>query len=142
MNILEPRGLSEEDDRRPDIDVQLGDQRYLVDVTVRNPTCPSNLDKASKKSLAVAAAAEQQKANKYRDIADLQDATFVPFVLESYGGLGDAANKFLNDLIATAKKLQYTWAPQEVVYSVRYSVAVALQRENARILSYGLRRDL
>jgi hypothetical protein len=142
MSTLEPRGLSEEDDRRPDIDVQLGDQRYLVDVTIRNPTCPSNVNKASRESLAVAAAAERQKVNKYKDVAEFHDATFIPFVLESYGGLGKAANNFLNDLIATAKKLQYTWAPQEVVYSVRYSIAVALQRENARILSYGLRRDL
>jgi hypothetical protein len=44
-----------------------------------------------------------------RSIAQDNDATFVPFAIETYGGLGDGANKFVNTLVAAAKKLQYTW---------------------------------
>ncbi len=142
FSCVEPRRLSDEDERRPDIDVQLGNQRFLIDVTVRNPTCPSHLVAASKKSLATAAAAEREKTTKYRDIAKDNDATFVPFAIETYGGIGDEANKFVITLIAVAKKLQYTWAPSEIVSSIRHSIAVAIQKENACIVFDGLRREL
>jgi hypothetical protein len=112
------------------------------DVTVRNPTCPSHLVAASKKSLSTATAPEREKTNKYKDIAEDNDATFVPFAIETYGGLGDEANKFVNTLIAAAKKLQYTWAPSEIVSSIRHSIGVAIQKENACIVLAGLRREL
>ena len=58
---------------------------------VKHPTAPSNLSH-SQKILGQAQAAEKLKMNKYEQISIEQHATFIPFVIETYEGLGKKAS--------------------------------------------------
>ena len=137
----EPRDLRDGSNDRPDIDIEIGDKRYLVDVTVRHPCAPSHAASSSRCSLAAARAAEKEKNRKYEEMARLQKATFVPFAVETFGGMGDCASDFVKQLISEGRKHAYVWAPYEIVYGIQHSVAVAIQRGNAAMLSVGLHRS-
>jgi len=125
----------------PDLDVQLGPSRYIIDVTIRDPTAPSHVTKGAQQSLAVAAEAEKEKRDYYRQhLQQLKPkATFVPFVVEAHGGLGIEASKFIDNLISQAAALSTVWQPSEFVNSVYWSIACAVQRSNASIMRNALR---
>ena len=136
---MEPRPLRDnplEDGgrRRPDIDVMLGGARFLVDVTVRHPCCKSHVAMGSRARLAVAEQAEKEKTAHHADAtrAARPKATFVPFVLETFGGIGKQACEFVKQVLKLAGDLAYVWAPHELVYGLPHSLAVTLQRGNAK----------
>src|SRR5271154_7367000 len=79
--------MSDEDGRRPGIQIVLPNQHYLVDVVISHPLCPTHVRSAAKKSLAAACQAETRKDNKYHHTAQVQHAEFVPFALETTGGI-------------------------------------------------------
>ena len=47
--------------------------------------------------------AEQRKTNKYSAMAETQNAKFIPFAAEMYGGLGKSAKKLLNMISKCAR---------------------------------------
>src|SRR3984885_8771849 len=49
--------------------------------------------------------AEQRKNNKYSAMAETQNARFLPFAVEMYGGLGKSAKKLLNKISKCARNL-------------------------------------
>ena len=63
-------------------------------MTIVNPTAPSNLVHASE-FLDAATAAE---IRKYDELSSQQNYTFIPFVIEAYGGMGRKAQTFLDEL--------------------------------------------
>ena len=68
----------------------------MLDVAVTHPASPS---RTSSTPLAAAAAyTEKAKYSKYTALAARQAATFLPFVLESYGAFGKRANEVLKIL--------------------------------------------
>ena len=66
----------------------MGDS-YLVDVTIRHPGCKTNIMHGSaRQQLAAAHKGEAEKKAKYAAMAKTQQAAFLPFAVETYGGLG------------------------------------------------------
>jgi len=71
-------------------------------------------------------------------------ATFVPFAIETYGGICEEANAFVRDLIKMAGSFKFAWQPSEIVYTIRHSIAIAVQHGNAEAVSrclMGVLRD-
>ena len=144
LGMREPRSESrgvDDDERRPDIKVRVGASTYLLDVTVRNPTAPSNCKLGAKGSLAVAKAAEQEKVAKYKELAEREKTAFVPFAIESFGGMGQAASRFVCDVIKESRKAMVSWAPWEVIYGLQNTIAVTVARGNAAIVRRSLARN-
>ena len=125
--------------RRPDLDVSLGAKRFLVDVTVRHPCSKSRADRGSRARLAVAEHAERTKTAYHAaaTAAARPKAAFVPFVLETFGGVGKQAAEFIKQVLELAGDLAYVWAPKEIVYGLPHAcaLAVTLQRGNAKAVS-------
>ena len=67
---------------------------------------------------------------------------FVPFVLETHGGMGEMAAEFQQTLIKSAisQEVRTWWAPKEIWDGVHHSVAIALQRGNALVMATALHR--
>ena len=95
--VLEPTSLDNRNQNRPDLHVILGHQTYLVDVSIVHPTAPSNVVQAAR-PLNTAKKREQAKIRQYSSMSRQQNAIFVPFVLETFGGFGKRAVRFLKDI--------------------------------------------
>ena len=89
--------------------------------------------------LAVATKAETSKNNKYKGVARREGATFVPFVVETFGGVGKQASSFIKTTVKLAGDLKYRWAPSEVLYGLNEVVAAATLRGNAAAVAASLR---
>ena len=74
-----------------DIRIALGARLFYVDVSVVHPTAASYIPTSSRRILATAAAAERRKDAKYLQRAAAENAEFVPFIVESFGGFGNKA---------------------------------------------------
>src|ERR1700761_4159167 len=107
-------------------------KNYLLDVTIVHPTAPSNLSH-SQKRLGQAQVAEKLKIHKYEQLTQEQHATFIPFVIETYGGLGQKAQDFLNELSIFAIDHAMIRSRSNIVNGLRYSIACSVQRGNALI---------
>src|SRR3569623_1189436 len=77
--------------------------RYLVDVSITHPGAPSFCQTSAFHPLHAAKEREKIKFLKYQALAASEDSKFVPFVLESYGGLGVHARIFLKEIISQSK---------------------------------------
>ena len=135
---MEPRGLDLTSEKRPDLDCTLGLKRFLIDVTVRHPTAPSHVGVASRRSLAVAEQAEKDKTRKFASASRVLKAHFVPFAVETFGGIGKAARSFVSEMVKSSRALQFQWVPPEALYGLLNTVAVAIQRGNARTVAASL----
>ena len=96
---MEPPNLSDEDGRPPDIQMILNGQHILSDVKISYPCCPTHAPDAARHSLATAKKAETGKIRKYRHTANIQAAQFIPFAVETFGGLGPQAEKLMKQII-------------------------------------------
>ena len=64
------------------LQVVIGGEQVLVDVTIGNPTCETYQDQCSEEQLKCTVMAEQRKNNKYSAMAETQNAKFIPFAVE------------------------------------------------------------
>lgn len=120
---------------RPDALAITSDGPVLVDVSVTHPLVSSYVRAASKTPLAAAKQVERErmKVSQYQELARRESATFVPFVLESYGGIGPlaAALRFLRSIAAEATS-NHTSPDADSFYTFALaSVSAALQKGNA-----------
>jgi hypothetical protein len=131
------------DGRVPDLEVFLGDQTHLIDVTVVNPLAPTYYQRAAKShgSGAIAKEAEQKKINKYEQLAKTQGAIFHPFALEALGTFGEEAKKFL-ELLALhhEEHVQDGLTKRHFMSTAISRIAAALHRRNAECVLRSLRR--
>ena len=136
MAIKEPRDLSANGNHtRPDLQLLLNGRQYLVDVTIRHPPCKTNIGHgAARQQLAAAHQGETEKKAKYAAMAKAQQACFIPFSVETYGGLGKSARKLIKVIASSAQEQLYMMDEEEVRKELKGSVAVAIQKGNARIL--------
>ena len=111
-------------------------KNYLLDITIVHPTAPSNLNH-SQKLLGQAEVSEKLKINKYDEISQEQHCIFIPFVIETYGGLGKKAQDFLNELSIFAIDHALIKSRFDIVNGLRYAIACSVQRGNALIASAG-----
>ena len=87
------------------------------------------------------AEAEANKLETYRAIADEIKAEFFAFAVETTGRLGDRALAFIKTLIQQGARFKNVWAPKEVVQGIYRTVAIAIARGNAEIITSNLRRS-
>ena len=103
-------------------------------MAVTHPASPS---RTSFTPLAAAAYTEKAKYTKYTALAARQAATFLPFVLESYGAFGKRANEVLRILRKAAKNTLLALSSELTVDSfaahAARTLSVALQKGNALI---------
>ena len=109
------------------------DRKYYIDVTVARPTNESNLRSRPRHVSSIALAstrpAAQNKRSKYADITAVNGYTFVPFVMETYGGIGHEASQLLRLLSVHSKELS---APAFLTHAHK-RLSVTLQSSNANI---------
>ena len=118
---------------RPDIEIILPDRSLLVDVAVVHPAAPSRRSQAV---LAAARDIENAKSAKYREVASERGASFLAFIAESYGALGNQAGevlKLLNNTLNQAPARPFELSER----AVAETLSVALQRGNAFISHMG-----
>ena len=134
--IKEPTHLSDRgDNTRPDLQIVHDGRQYLVDVTIRHPTCKTNIQHGSARhQLAAAHKGEAEKKAKYAAMAKSQQAEFVAFAVETYGGMGKGARKLVKKIASVAQDRILGLSAKEVRRELEQSVAIAVQRGNANIM--------
>lgn len=127
---LEPSSLSDENRLRPDLQLIMDQFNKLIDVTIVHPTCPSHI-KQAQTQLKTAKYACDQKIQKYSNLAQQQSADFIPFAIESYGGLSESASSLINEIAVFATEHLSAWSKEEIMTDLTSSIACAVQRGNA-----------
>jgi len=141
--IKEPSRLgSDGDNSRPDLQVVIGGEQVLVDVTIGNPTCQTYQDQCSEEQLRCTVMAEQRKNNKYSAMAETQNAKFIPFAVEMYGGLGKSANKLLSKISKCARDQMLMWPYHRIIQNLKGEIAISIQRGNAIAILAGYNRAI
>ena len=133
---VEPKHVYSETGKQPDLLTILNHKVYLIDVTIVNPTAPSNLVHAQR-MLGAATEAEKRKIRKYDELSSQQNYTFIPFVIETYGGIGKKAQTFLDALSVFAHDNMTVCSRFDVVNGLKYAIACSLQRGNSLIAHAG-----
>jgi hypothetical protein len=134
-------GDVKDDKLRVDLKVEFAGNTYWVDVSVVNPTTDTEVTtKRAFSELASAVQREKDKVSQYEHVVKALGAGhhFVPFVLDAFGGFGPAAKKFCKGLATRKVDTQPHLVFGQVFISLVRSIAFALQRGNARILTEGL----
>ena len=67
-------------------------------------------------------------------MAKNQQASFIPFAVETYGGLGKSARKLINLIASAAEDGLQMLSESEVRKELKESVAIAIQKGNANIM--------
>ena len=122
---------------RPDMSVILPGHHYLLDVRVTHPLCPSHLSAAATRPLGATINAEKEKIQKYSRLAQNLQAEFIPFVVESLGGITPTGQTLLNNVILACSEHQSLWSPQQLNKELYGSISIAIQRGNAMALTAG-----
>ena len=78
---------------------------------------------------------QHQNENKLSN--DHEHSDFIPFVIETYGGIGGKAQEFLSELSVFAHDHLTTYSHFDVVSGLRYAMACSVQRGNALIALAG-----
>jgi hypothetical protein len=110
---------------------------YLIDVPVTHPLCPRHVSAACVKPLGATFSAEEEKHRKYDQLAQGLKAEFVPFVVESLGGITKTSQTLLDNVILACSEHQSIWSPQELKRELYGAIAVAIQQGNARAMTAG-----
>ena len=131
---------------RPDAVCSGRSAKWMIDVSITNPTARSYLEKKGGNA-GKAANREKQKHHDYDALARGEQAVLVPYVLESYGTLGKEARAFIRQLAgeaAAAEDLQQHENPKamekEFAKRVFAATSFALQRGNAHVSGQGCSR--
>ena len=123
--------------KRPDVHIYFPSSRTMVDVSVTHPGAKSYVRRAHV-PLSAAHSRETAKISKYRKVAEAESALFVPFVLETFGGFGTQALKFVSDVTSLAKEnLSLGQAESDFRGSMVRCLAIALQKGNAHVALSG-----
>jgi hypothetical protein len=128
--FAEPRNLLPGSGLRPDILIYLGTTKYVVDVTIIHPlgyTCLHQEDDPMD-------VAEVRKTDKYRLLTEHVGGIFIPFVVESLGGLGRAARHFLRTLSVFCKDGVGFWSHHDIVHGLTNAIAVAVQHDTYSVI--------
>jgi hypothetical protein len=134
--IIEPHHVFSESNKRPDLQIIMNHKCYLLDIAITNPTAPTNVSNGQT-LLGQASAYEKIKTRKYDELARAQHSDFIPFVIETYGGIGGKAQQFLSELSVFAHDHLTTYSHFDVVSGLRYAMACSVQRGNALIALAG-----
>ncbi|GAU97252.1 hypothetical protein RvY_08579 [Ramazzottius varieornatus] len=127
--VLEPLGLSRDDELRPDGKTMIpwkNGKELVRDVTVIDTLAKSYVGKTSENVRAAAEDAEERKIQKYQGIAS--QYLFVPLRFEPFGSWGPAATELIN---AIGKKLvEFSFETRSLHY-FKQRLSLGIQRGNA-----------
>jgi hypothetical protein len=93
--------------------------------TVVHPTCPSHLHK-SQTQLKTAHQAWEAKRSKYKQLAEQQKAEFIPFAIESFGGLSHSARNLIQTIATFAT--DHLSGKEDIVTKINSAIVCAVQR--------------
>ena len=82
----EPASVSTDNRTRVDVEAHLGALHLHIDVRITNPTAPSYMQVATQ-TLGAAVHAEKEKNWKHDKNSEDVGAVFVPYVIETFGGI-------------------------------------------------------
>ena len=122
--------------KRPDLEVIMDGKRYFIDVTVVSPSNPSNVN-YGQVLLGAAVNKEKLKQAKYGKESKDVGAVFVPFVIESYGGLATQAKEFIKTLGVWSQEHGATISTRDLISGLRYAISCMVQRGNGLIMQTG-----
>lgn len=126
--VREPTGFGRH--LRPDMRIVLRGQHIITDVAVVHPITPSTV-KRGKGKLRVAKDMQQVKHRKYDQLAADQQAEFIPFVVETSGGMTPDAQRLLWIIAKAGEEQLGMWPKREVARQLTSAVAIAIQKGNA-----------
>ena len=129
---VEPIHLDDNSRKRVDLDLLMDNARSLVDVSIVHPTAKSHLPQAVTGQLATAYKQARIKKVKYSEIAARNEAPFIPFIMETYGGIIQEGTKLTSDIASFYEQhsLVGTGEWRNLSQEVMEGVAIALQRGN------------
>ena len=130
---VEPRQVIWHDDRRPDVRVSLGPAVFELDVSVVHPTSASHLAAAVQGSLGAAKKISKAKSNKFGAMSRSEGSTFVPFILETYGGFCKEARDFMKELSKHAGVHSAVYSSSDLICGLRSAIHAALFKGNLQI---------
>jgi hypothetical protein len=116
-------------------------QPIALDVCVRHLLAPTYVEQSASDPDAVLRAAEADKHRDYDGLADSIGAKFFAFAVTTNGGLGEEALQFIRHIIKEGARFKHVWAPKEVVQGIYRTVAIAIARGNADVISTNLSRS-
>ena len=122
--VKEPRHLSTETRKRPDLQIVLPNRHILTDVVVSHPLAPSYFRATGNEHLIKAKHAAAAKCRKYAEVADSQQADFIPFSIESTGGIGKEAADLIDQLCTASRDFLSLPSHHPFAHDVFSSVAI------------------
>ena len=116
-----------------------------IDVSCVNPMALTRRGYLARNGLGGAAEeCAKRKINWYKDKIDTRFGDFLPFIMETQGGLGDAAKKFLCEVDRRKKQrsnIISKGAPSVANLDLMTTLSIELQRLNAEMILQRLPRD-
>jgi hypothetical protein len=134
---VEPRKLWGDDNRRPDLQIIFPAHHLLTDVVISHPLAPSHSSHCRRKFAAVAEQAAATKIHKYSPMADRLDARFLPFSLETTGGMSKHSQELVEQIVLASRDHLIMPTSFRLARSILAAVAVAVQRGNALCIQAG-----
>jgi hypothetical protein len=116
--------------------------KIYVDVSITRPTNESNVRKSGKNGgasvtpLFATRTRSSGKHLKYDKIAEKNGYRMVPFVMETYGGMGPEAQTLLHNIAAHSTE----YSPEDFLAHARKRLSVTLQSSNADIAQLAMQR--
>ena len=130
----EPEHLWTVDNKRPDIDVQLGQKQFLVDVAVVHITAPSYCIKAQH-PFGGSQEMVKTKMDRFCDMAAQLDAAVCPAVLESFGAVTQPLIDLFKAIANHSQQDPYClWSWNEIYFGLVLETSLLLQIGNAKVL--------
>jgi hypothetical protein len=132
---IEPAGLAADDDRRPDIQLDLPDVTLLGDVTISHPLARVWKGKVASRGVEVVGdARETEKDDLYADMAEQLDMEFSAFVLYTHGGFHASAMRFIKKMGRAVEPATCLTSYTQWKQDLMEHIAIAVQRGNADIM--------
>ena len=147
LTVLEPPSLHPNNKLRPDQQILLDNQEFILDVSVIHPTCPSYLPyDFTQRGLGSAEFCANKKISKYQELMngrnlEEKQSIFIPFIMETYGGINKLGQNLMKHLIVYSQQNQFIWTQEEIKYLLRFNLSIAIQRGNAALCRMGYSSD-
>ena len=132
---VEPYNLCEDDDSRPDVQLELPEYNLLVDVTISHPCAARWRAVAAARGVeAVGDARCAEKDGHYVPMADALGVRFAPFVLYTYGGFHKSALSVIEQVGAAYDPAVALVSLSAWKQELKDRIAVCVQRHTANIV--------
>jgi hypothetical protein len=112
-----------------------------IDVSIRHPLQPSNPAITEAARTKWHEHQEADKTKKYEGTCKKLGWSFIPFIMDTYGGMGEQAQSFTTSCLKMLLSQREGWQRRSLEATVWQDVGMALARELARQLVWGLQAE-